>query len=907
MLKLVKNLKNRFYNGDFMNKRFIEDSFPVKEVSKESSREKDIRSGHISSLHVWWARRPLSSSRVTSYAGLIPISKDEIDWVKTKNFIIDLAKWENTLDYNLLDKARKDILKSNNQTPPKVLDPFSGGGAIPLEAMRLGCETYANDYNPVAVLIEKCTLEFPAKYREDKGWSENSDQLSDDVKKWGLWVLEEVHDDIGNFYQNDEDGAVPIAYIWAKTIKCENPSCEVEIPLMKNFWLANKRNGKKIALMPIFEGGKIKFEVVGQDNEIPPEFDPSKGTIDNAICDCFACQSRIEGNKTREIFQNGKTGERMVAVVLKHPKKRGKIYKIPSKRDFELFQDATDLVEKKVEKFISKWGFSPLPDEPTPKSQGSGAERAFSLRNYGLNKWGDLFNLRQKLALITFLDKIKELNNHLLTKGFEKDYADVISAYISLTFSKFCTTSNILCRWNYSSESFAGKPDQYGMLSMRWDYPECNPFSMQTGSFFNQLKSISNIKVNQMYHNSPIKISQYSATSLGFNDNYFDAVFTDPPYYDNIPYSYLSDFFYVWLKRALSDIYPNLFFTPLTPKKDEIVAYTLDCSWEESKNKFEKMLKDSFKEINRVLKPNGIAIIVYAHKTTGGWETVINSLMDSGLTVTASWPLSTERKSRQRAQNSAALRSSIYIVARKFEKKDIGWFGDVKEEIRKYIPEKLDKLWEEGISGADFFISAIGSAIEVFGKYEKVLDNKGNEIRANSLLSFVRGVVTNYAVKQILHNGLVDELSSITKFYLLWRWNYQDVAVEFDEARKLAQSAGIDLSNEWNKGLITKRSSSIRVLSPEKRDIDSLKDSKELIDVLHHACLLWKEGKQDEMKSILKESGYGEGEVLYKVAQAISETLPNNSSEKKLIEGFLAGRDRIMQDMREDDSQTKLV
>lgn len=890
-----------------MDKRFIEDSFPVKEVSKESSREKDIRSGHISSLHVWWARRPLSSSRVTSYASLIPATKDEIDWVKKKNFIIELAKWENTLNYNMLDKARKDIFEYYD-TPPKVLDPFSGGGAIPLEAMRLGCETYANDYNPVAVLLEKCSLEFPMKYGKNKEnlWVEGSTPLINDIEKWGKWVLNKTEQELGKFYPKDKDGSVPIAYLWAKTIKCVKPSCELEIPLMKKYWLANK-NGKKIALMPVTDDNSIHFEIVGQDNKIPDKFDPSKGSIDNAICDCVACSTRIEGEKTREIFREGKTGEIMVALVLKNPNERGKIYKLPSKKDFEIFQEAKNQLGKKIEEFTSKWGFNPIPDEPTPESHGRGAERAFPLRSYGLNKWGDVFNARQKLALITFLDHIKELRNHLLSKGYDEEYANVIQSYISLAFSKFSTTSNILCRWNYSSESFAGKPDQYGMLSMRWDYPESNPFSMQTGSFHNHLKSILGVKVNQIHYSTPINISQYSATSLGFDDNYFDAVFTDPPYYDNIPYSFLSDFFYVWLKRAIGEIYPDIFLTPLTPKKNEIVAYTIDKSWDESKEFFEKMLKNSFKEINRVLKPNGIAIIVYAHKTTEGWETVINSLIDSGLTVTASWPLSTERKSRQRAQNSAALRSSIYIVARKFEKKDIGWYSEIKDEIRNYIPKKLDKLWEEGISGADFFIAAIGSAIEVFGKYKKVMDNKGNEIRAKSLLSFVRSVVTNYTVKQILENGIADELSSITKFYILWRWNYQEASVEFDEARKLAQSAGIDLANEWNKGLIIKRSSSIRVLGPDKRDIDSLEDSKELIDILHHVCILWKDGKQDEIGSVLKNSHYNEGGALDIVAQAISETLPNNSSEKKMIEGFFASREKIIRDIREDESQTKLV
>ncbi len=328
------------------------------------------------------------------------------------------------------------------------------------------------------------------------------------------------------------------------------------------------------------------------------------------------------------------------------------------------------------------------------------------------------------------------------------------------------------------------------------------------------------------------------------------------------------------------------------------------------RNISKKNLKISFQEIYRVVKKNGIVNIVYAHKTTDGWETVINALLDSGLTVTASWPLSTEMKGRLRAQKSAALASSIYIISRKIDKTDFGWFKDVKEEISQEIPVKLDKLWDEGISGADFFIAAIGLSIEIFGKYKKIMDNEGNEIRGNELLDFVRGVVTDYTVRNILHNGMADQLSPLTKFYLLWRWNYQEASMAFDEAKKIAQSAGIDLENEWKKGLIKKRSEMISVEGPIKRDKMLLKNSKELIDVIHYVCLLWKEGKKDEMKFVLKESGYGNNEVFYRVSQAISETLPNSSSEKKLIEGFLAGKDRIIQYVNEDNSnnsQTKLV
>ena len=396
------------------------------------------------------------------------------------------------------------------------------------------------------------------------------------------------------------------------------------------------------------------------------------------------------------------------------------------------------------------------------------------------------------------------------------------------------------------------------------------------------------------------KVIQASATELPYPDNYFDAVFTDPPYYDNVPYSYLSDFFYVWLKRTIGDLYPDLFSTPLTPKSREIVAYTHNKSWEEAKLYFEESLKKSFQEIYRVLKPNGITTIVYTHKSTSGWEVLINSLLDSGLVVIASWPIHTEMKARLRARESAALASSIYFVARKIERKETGWYNEVKEEIKRYIYGKLERLWQEGISGADYFISAIGSAIEIFGKYKKVMDFEGNIIRADKLVDFVREIVTDYAVRQILHNGIAGELSPLTRLYLLWRWTYQEAKAHFDDARKLAQSTGIDLAKEWNKGFIKKDKGFIKILGPHERDIKEFKNQKELIDVLHSALILWKEGKRKDMKEVLRDSGFGQKDAFYRVAQAISETLPLESKEKKLLDGFLSGKERIISEMKEE-------
>jgi len=408
-------------------------------------------------------------------------------------------------------------------------------------------------------------------------------------------------------------------------------------------------------------------------------------------------------------------------------------------------------------------------------------------------------------------------------------------------------------------------------------------------------------------------VLQASATELPYPDNYFDAVFTDPPYYDNVNYAELSDFFYVWLKRSIGDLYPELFSTPLVPKSKEIVANPVRHGGEaKAKEFFETMLKRAFQEIYRVLKPDGIAVIVYTHKSTSGWETMINSLLDSGLVPTASWPIDTEMKTRLIAKDSAALASSIYIVCRKMEREEVGWFTDVKKEIKERIFN--NPLWEEGIAGPDFFIACIGSAIEVFGRYKKVMDYEGNVIRADKLLEFVREVVTEYAVKQILHNGIAGELSALTKFYILWRWSFREAKVEFDEARKLAQSIGVHLERVWNRSFIKRDRNYIKVLGPQDRrleDIENMRD-KDMIDVLHQVLLLWSKGRREEMKRVLKETGYGENDAFYRVAQAISETLPNDSKEKKLLDGFLSGKDRLISEIKDtkkdiEDKQGRLL
>jgi adenine-specific DNA methylase len=880
-----------------IEKTFIEESFPVKEVSEESVREKNIRHGHISTLHIWWARRPLAASRATVYAALVPSPSDDSEWEKTRQFIIQLSKWENSLNEAIIEKARKDILNANGKRL-RVLDPFAGGGSIPLEALRLGCEVYAGEYNPVAVLILKAVLEYPQKYGRKVVKTPLGEKITnpllEDVKKWGKWVLERAKREIGSFYPLEEDGSIPIGYIWARTIPCHNPSCNVEIPLMRQFWLA-KKDKKKVALYPYVEDKEVKFKVVGDGYEPMPEFDPLKGTVKGAIATCLVCGFTVDANTVRRLHKEGKAGQRMVAVVLHNIKKKGKVYKIANEKDLEVFRQAEEGLQRKVEELREKWGIEPIPDEPTPEGKGRGAERAFSVRNYGLNTWGNLFNSRQKLALITFVDEIKEAYHRMINEGYDGEYAKAVVTYLGLTLSRLADKNATLVIYNVVGEKIEHVFSRQA-LPITWDYIELNTFSGANGDWLSNLEWV----IRNLEHCSKIKYHNSitfhaSATELSFPDNHFDAIFTDPPYYDNVPYSDLSDFFYVWLKRTVGDIYPDLFSTPLTPKSKEIVAHSLrHDGWREAKKFFEDMLKKSFQEIYRVLKPNGVVIIIYAHKSTAGWETLINSLLDSGLVITASWPVNTEIRTRLRAKESAALASSIYIVARKMEKQGTGWSNEVKEEIRKHIYKKLDRLWQEGISGADFLIAAIGSAIEIFGKYEKVMDYEGNIIRADRLLEHVREVVTDYTVRQILHNGIAEELSPLTRFYLLWRWTYGEAKAHFDDARKLAQSVGIDLSNEWKKGFIKKDKEFIKVLGPHERDLKDL-NSNELIDLLHKVLLLWEKSKKEEIVEMLKDVGWFR-DSFFRVAQAISECLSKDSKEKRLLDGFLTGKERIIKE-----------
>jgi putative DNA methylase len=910
-----------------VKKKYIEWDLPLAEISEASAKEKNIRHGHPSTLHIWWARRPLASSRATNFASLIDLPDNDFERDEIRKIICNILDWKEIISQDkCIYKAMEYIKKNWQNKSPKILDPFSGGGSIPLEASRLGCDIYCCDYNPIAILIEKATLEWPKKFNKkihdpnNRKSIDGSDlkinMLEYFVDKWYKIILEQVRDEMKDFYPIDSDGSIPVGYIWARTIPCQNPNCGVEIPLVGQFWLSNKKN-KKIAYKPKYDvkNNRIEFDIL-KDGFI--NFNPSEGTVIKGTVKCPACLQSFKSPDLRRLSLDGKMGERIIALVLNNPKERGRKYRLANQNDYQVYKNSEDFLNHKIQNW--SWMDNPIPDEKirTPNNKivtNSNGPFFVHLQPviYGISTFGDLFNSRQKLSIITIIEKIKMNYDKIIEDcslldltEFDidsKEFANAIISYLCMGLSKVADRNNLFATYQPSIEGFVNTFGR-SALRMNWEHPEIVPIYNTTGYKTAMewiIEIIGNLSIGN--NNSNIDIRKASADDIPFQNEYFDAVFTDPPYYDNVPYADLSDFFYVWIKRCIGDYFPELFNTPLTPKVKECIenesllrrSYSIKEEDFPSlsikqKTDFNNLLSDSFKEIYRVLKMDGIATIVYAHKTTAAWEAMLDSLLNAGLVVTASWPLHTETKSRLRAASSAALASSIYMVCRKIERLKVGFYSEIKPQIREMIEKKLQKYWNEGIAGGDFFISAIGPGMEIFSRYESVEKLSGQNVTTAELLDFIRSVSTDFIVNKLLKNTSVTKIDNESEFYLAYRWTYQDNTVEYDDARKLASASGVNLEKLWESdGFVSKSGSNISVLGPKQRN--KIDKKSNMVDVMHKSVLLWEKGDRNKLSKLLAETGFGKDPAFKQFCQAIAESLLNGNKEKQLLEGFLIGID----------------
>ena len=852
-------------------KRLAEVDFPIAEVSRHAVREKSIRHGHPSTLHLWWARRPLASCRAVLMALLLPDPCDEHcpaafkedarrvllrhegrprGWDQTietddglrrilLKFIADFANWDVAANPAYLKTSRALVKAAHGEEPPLVVDPFAGGGSIPLEALRLGCEAFASDLNPVACLILKVMLEDIPRH---------GPKLADELRKAGREIKAAAEKELADLYPKDPDGATPIAYLWARTVRCEAPDCGAEIPLMRSFWLCRKDTRKRALKPGVVRRSGAPLEVAFEVFEPTAESEVQGGTVSRANATCLCCGTVLPPERVRlqlseqrggadAIFSE--TGERiggarMTAVVTLKPSETGRHYRLPTDADYAAVRKA----QSRLDGVLGEWerggreGLCPVPDEPTPPIGTLG----FRVQRYGMMRWGDLFTARQKVALL-----------QLLAGRGANDGTVPLSRLLALSVSRFADDFSSLTRW-MDRETPAATFSRHA-LPMLWDFCETCPFDDSSWSFSGSVEWVA-AYVESPVPNSLGEVHQANATAEVLPDEAATVWFTDPPYYDAIPYSDLSDFFLALLKRArtgfpLRDPFEknNL----LSPKTQEVVQDETKTADGEPKGKqwFEQAMAGAFAAGRRVLKNDGICSVVFAHKTTDGWEALLAGMIFGGWTITGSWPVATERLGRPRSHDSAALATSVHLICRpRPEDAPVGEWADVLRELPKRVSDWMRRLQGEGVRGADLVFACVGPALEIYSRYRAVETVDGRTVALAEYLERVWEAVGRTALQEVLGTasggadaplqGALEEDARLTALFL---WTLQSTetadddepdedavartaakgfSLPFDVVRRFSQPMGIDL-DAWTGRIVAQAKGAVRLLPVAER------------------------------------------------------------------------------------------
>ena len=879
-------------------KKLIEVALPIKEISAESVRDKSIRHGHISTLHLWWARRPLPVCRAIVFASLVPDPLDEncpeaFKWAVEKllgrspyyrpyddipyTAIYDpmeenhrnrlmmfigrfspvcesnmkagkstppkdqlsdgsLIKWENKNNekilriarelifvayqsdrrpeatyeqlheefnnlynaiptaeqrlYSLTDRhinssevqkreaALKDAIDVFQAEMPSVFDPFAGGGAIPLEAARLGCRSFGNDINPVAHIIERGSAEFPQRFgkpivmsaeefdriygEEGKAQVEASNghisfdgleyhipnRLAFDVEFYARKILRETEKEVGYLYPTDEKGNKPVAYYWARTARCSNPTCGTEVPLLKQLYLANTSK-KKVYLNPIIKGNDIQFEI----SEGKCIHDGFMKTRECSIS-CPCCGNITSATELKRQFRSGLTKERLLAVISESEK--GKTYRLPSIKEIELSKHKIDNVERPAE------------------MMQVGNQRNFNTPGWGIDKYGQLFSDRQMLMLNTLLRNYLSIKDDLICEN--NNYVQAIITYLAIWIDRIAIANTSFGVWHTGRETLERIMGRQA-IPMTFDYPESNPFCESSGSALNQLDWLYRYFESESDCSFAANFANASSGERGqFEKKSLTAVVTDPPYYDAIAYADISDFFYVWLKRTLGTLFPLNFATPQTPKTEECTAlkHHHNNSVDDARKHFENKLTEIFDAIE--IQTSDVVSIMYAHQSTEAWTTLCNSILGARMNITGSWPMDTEMQGALKTE-MAYLESSVTVACRPSERKGYADYGEVKHEIRQVVKAEVEKLYALGFRGADLLTACFGQAVSVFGHYKSVETAEGDPVSVGQLLEYARE-----SANLALLEGVPGEAQ--TKFYCGWLQMNGMGDASFDDVNK---------------------------------------------------------------------------------------------------------------------------
>lgn len=1050
-------------------KRLIEAAFPLKQASLDSVHEKNVRRGHISTLHIWPARRPLAASRAALVTTLLldPLNlekrKEILDRlggrVETKKIrkklpsgkVEDIAGFETiggVLHWGRetapdLDWFRSEIRNAFSGQAPRVLDPFAGGGAIPLEAMRLGCEVTAVDINPVAWTILKCTLEYPQNIGSEKrrlpgfalkdpelmeaffkaqglkgallrtrlerlGLGEDREpqltgieagdpllegDLAWHVRAWGRWVLSHARKELGQFYpiyaefepcgehllewrqkkdrsrslelvpadskgkpkiaslnaefdeqylgddRNPRWVAKPtVAYLWARTVRCKN--CRAIIPLLKTRWLCRKDSKRTVlAIAPNADKSGVDLDVqenvpiVGANSAARREHDKrvGAGTMNKSGAQCPCCNSSIMTMEDIGLeARAGRVGEMMTAVIMEGQK--GKEYRSPTTLEKETVARASLAIDGAMSRIPFGELTEPISSErPSPNTRG-----ASGLPRYGIDTWGKLFSTRQRLDLATFVYWIRELPKNLREAGYEGKWTEAITVYSAAALSRLADRENVICTWQSNAEQVNHAFARY-VLPISWDYAEMNPLGDTSGGYGQAVGWVAEVLdhlLEACRFAGPPTVVADSAVARGFEG--FDAVVTDPPYYDAIPYSDVMDFFHVWLRRALwglSAEFEAAFKDPLGPKwnREQADGELVDQpgrfgnDTEASKKAYEDGMAKVFTRCHSALKPEGRMVIVFANKNPNAWETLVSALIRAGFTVDASWPIQTERAARTNALTTASLASSVWLVCRKRpESAPRGWDGKVLEEMHTNITQRLREFWDAGINGPDFVWAATGPALEAYSKFPAVrkANNPNEPMSVKEFLEHVRRMVVNFVVGRVLfgEDSSVEtaELDDVTTYYLLHRHDFgmqdapigacilyavscnlldKDLADHHDlllrtggnaEPEETEEAEEPDQEEEAGTG----SGSKVRLKPWQQRKDRGLGYEGSggrpvpLIDQVHRLMHLWKSGDVVKVNEYVDARALRQNKMFHQLLQALIELSPHASEERSLLESI---------------------
>ena len=783
-------------------RRLIEtDEMPIGVISEHSRKDQNVRKGHLHTLHVWWATRPLAACRAVLMATLLPdpadpncpeafrrearealkalIGGDLSDPLALRkallDFIAHFADWENAHNPPFVEAARKLVAAAHPDGPPLVVDPFAGIGSIPFEALRIGADAFAGDLNPVAVLLNRVALEYLPTY---------GPRLAEAVHRWGQWVRERAAEELAPFYPPEPDGSIPLAYLWARTIRCEGPGCGAEVPLVGLLWLSRQEK-RRVALryrgVREVGGGRVEFEIFEpkSEAEVPPPI------VKRFAATCPVCGYTTPYARVREQIRarrGGTRDARMIAVITLRPDgSRG--FRLATEEDEAVARRAADeLVRREREHRAS---LPLVPDESTPAERGPGASRGSGAWQWNFQTWGDLFTPRQALALATFVRRVREAHGQVLAETGDAPFARAVATCLALAVSDWVQyfSGNSFYTFDHMQTAFQGSS-----LPMRPDFAEANPLmSRLVGGLEYALEQVAQVLEQEGAQGfRPGTVRQSSATAIPLPDGSVPYVVTDPPYYDAVPYAALSDFCYVWLRRMVGDLYPDLLGSPLTPKAEECImdpGPPPPGEAEKSKEFFETTMGRALAECRRVLRPDGLAVVLFAHKGTAGWEALLNALVRAGWTVTASWPIETERGARMRAKNSAVLASSVFLVCRpRPEDAGVGEWRAVQAELNRRVAAWLPRLEAEGIHGADAIFSCLGPALEVYSRYERVetasgqvvplgdVRNGKGQVVQRGYLSYVWEAVAREALRMLFREADPAGFEEDARLTAMWLW-----------------------------------------------------------------------------------------------------------------------------------------